>query len=120
MREGDRGKDYRLRQERRRLENGEKDLVTYKGEITTKQALQALTLFLLTSPPNYLTVQLPQTLGEIPLGRRVWVREGDREKGNTTVKDTLTCALIKARSLCNKKEEMVSYVYENTPDILFS
>ena len=40
MREGDRGKDYRLRQERRRLENGEKDLVIYKGEITTKQALQ--------------------------------------------------------------------------------
>ena len=70
-----------------------------------------LTLFLLTSPPNHLTVQLPQTLGEIPLGRRGWVREGDRGKGNTTVKDTLTCALINARSLCNKKEEMVSYVY---------
>ena len=33
--------DYRLRQERRRrLENGEKDLIIYKGEITTKQALQ--------------------------------------------------------------------------------
>ena len=69
-----------------------KGLVIYKGEITTKQALQALTLFLLTRPPNYLTVQLPQTLGEIPLGRRGWVREGDREKGNTTMKDTLTCA----------------------------
>ena len=40
MREGDRGKDYRLRQERRRLENREKDLIIYKGEITTKQALQ--------------------------------------------------------------------------------
>ena len=39
MREGDRGKDYRLCQERR-LENGEKDLIIYKGEITTKQALQ--------------------------------------------------------------------------------
>ena len=184
MREGDRWKDYRLCQERRRLENGEKDLVIYKGEITTKQALQqetgtevldiqpqtrnqgqgnsksrpskgkgrrsnlillltlyivytqiltnltplklrkltlkhTLTLFLLTSPPNHLTVQLPQTLGEIPLGRRGWVRKGDRGKGNTTVKDTLTCALINARSLCNKKEEMVSYVYENTPDMVF-
>ena len=47
------------------------------------------------------------------------MREGDRGKGNTTVKDTLTCALINARSLCNKKEEMVSYVYENTPDMVF-
>ena len=46
-------------------------------------------------------------------------RQGGRGKGNTTVKDTLTCALINARSLCNKKEEMVSYVYENTPDMVF-
>ena len=35
------------------------------------------------------------------------------------MKDTLNCALINARSLCNKKEEMVSYVYENTPDMVF-
>ena len=35
------------------------------------------------------------------------------------MKDTLTCALINARSLCNKKEDMVSYVYENTPDMVF-
>ena len=35
------------------------------------------------------------------------------------MKDTLTCALINARSLCNKKEEMVSYVYESTPDMVF-
>ena len=44
---------------------------------------------------------------------------GDRGKGNTTVKNTLNCAPINARSLCNKKEEMVSYVYENTPDMVF-
>ena len=44
---------------------------------------------------------------------------GGRGKGNTTVKDTLICALINARSLCNKKEDMVSYVYENTPDMVF-
>ena len=44
---------------------------------------------------------------------------GDRDKGNTAVNDTLNCALINARSLCNKKEEMVSYVYENTPDMVF-
>ena len=44
---------------------------------------------------------------------------GGRRKGNTTVKDTLNCALINARSLCNKKEEMESYVYENTPDMVF-
>ena len=82
MREGDRGKDYRLRQQRRRLENGEKDLIIYKGEITTKQAL---TLFLLTRPPNYLTVQLPQSLGEIPLGRREWVREDMATEGRETL-----------------------------------
>ena len=35
------------------------------------------------------------------------------------MKDTLNCALINARRLCNKKEEMVSYVYENTPDMVF-
>ena len=141
--------DYRLHQERRRLKNGEKDLIIYKGEITTKQALQQetgtlspkqgtkdkatagaglpkgrgvgggrsnvipllilyilytqiltnltplelrkltlkhiLTLFLLTSPPNHLTVQLPQTLGEIPLGRRGWVREGMAADGRETL-----------------------------------
>ena len=47
------------------------------------------------------------------------MREGNRGEGDTTVKDTLTCALINDRSLCNKKEEMVSYVYENTPDMVF-
>ena len=146
--------DYRLRQERRRrLENGEKDLIIYKGEITTKQALQQetgtevsdiqpqtrnqgqgnsrsrppkgtgvgggrsnvipvlilyivytqiltnlttqklrkitlkhiLTLFLLTSPPNHLTIQLPRTLGEIPLGRRRWVREDMAAEGKETL-----------------------------------
>ena len=44
---------------------------------------------------------------------------GGRGKGNTTVKDTLNCALINSRSLCNKKEEMVIYVHENTPDMVF-
>ena len=78
--------------------------------------LNILTLFLLTGPPNHLTVQLPQTLGEIPLGRRGY---GCRGKGNTTVRDALNCALINARNLCNKKDEMVSYVYENTPDMVF-
>ena len=33
--------------------------------------------------------------------------------------DTLSCALRHARSVCNKKEEMASYVYENTPDMVF-
>ena len=44
-----------------------------------------LTLFLLTSPPNHLTVQLPQTLGEIPLGRRGWVREDMAAEGKETL-----------------------------------
>ena len=44
---------------------------------------------------------------------------GGRGKGNTTVNDTLNCALINARSLCNKKEEMVNYEYKNTPDMVF-
>ena len=35
------------------------------------------------------------------------------------MKDALNCALINARSLCNRKEEIVSYVYENTPDMVF-
>ena len=38
----------------------------------------------------------------------------------TERRETLqNCALINARSLCNKKEEKVSYVYENTPDMVF-
>ena len=83
-----------------------------------------------TSPTSPNTVSTNQTtkLSHSPTtpnprrdtpGEKGWVREGDRGKGNTTVKDTLTCALINARSLCNKKEEMVSYVYENTPDMVF-
>ena len=44
---------------------------------------------------------------------------GGSVKGNSTVKDTLNCSLINARSLCNKKEKMVSYVYENTTDMVF-
>ena len=56
------------------------------------------------------------TPGEKGVGERGY---GGRGKGNTTVKDALNCALINARSLCNKKEEIVSYVYENTPDMVF-
>ena len=143
--------DYRMRQERRRrLENGEKDLIrerlppnkpykkqglryrTFSPKQGTKDKATAgaglpkgrgvgggrsnvipvlilymvytqiltnlttqklrkltlkhiLTLFLLTSPPNHLTVQLPQTLGEIPLGRRGWVREDMAAEGKETL-----------------------------------
>ena len=71
-----------------------------------------------TKPSHNPTTPNPRrdTPGEKEVGERGY---GGRGKGNTTVKDTLNCALINARDLCNKKEEMVSYVYENTPDMVF-
>ena len=67
-----------------------------------------------TKPSHSPTTPNPRrdTPGEKGVSERGYDSRG---KGNTTVKDALNCALINARSLCNKKEEMVSYVLKTHP-----
>ena len=99
-------------------QNTNKPNTTKVKKTNTKTHTNSVSTNQLTKPSSSPTTPNPRrdTPGEKGVGERVY---GGRGKGNTTVKDTLNSALINARSLCNKKEEMVSYVYENTPDMVF-
>ena len=69
--------------------------------------------------PTHLTLPtLPVPPGAPPGGAGGTVSTG--RTSTIASKSKLKCTLINSRSLCNKMQDMISYVYENNPDMIFT